>query len=197
MSAATQVADQAQKWALAGAQVTWTNHQPASTLVQWYRAHRANNAPVLPLIPIPAVAGPTAMVCYELPIYAAAACGVLTAQTLWDLVHSFDGVGHGSAASIMKALTSAWSFRKTFDQASAVEQMSRGDIVFFNGVGHVAIALGNSKAPGQIASVWGMNPIGVQAATPIEVTTVATVLGQIAVGAPGLAQVVTYSSPKW
>jgi hypothetical protein len=200
MSNATDVADKAQVWALNHAQVTWTNHQPASTLVQWYRNNRnaAHTAPVLPLPAIPAVAAVTMMVCYELPIYAATHCGVLTPAALWNLVHSFDGPpAHGSAASIMKALTSPWSFRKTFDQAVLTEQMSRGDIVFFNDVGHVAIALGNKNAPNQIVSVWGMNPIGVQAATPIEVTTVAAVLAQIAVGAPALAQVVTYSSPKW
>jgi hypothetical protein len=197
MSNATTVADKAQVWALNREQVTWTNHQPASTLVQWYRNHRLNNAPVAPLVPIPAVAGVTMMVCYELPIYAAAHSGVLTPAALWNLVHAFDGVGRGSAASIMKALTSAWSFRKTFDQANAAEQMSRGDIVFFNGVGHVAIALGNKNAPNSIVSVWGMNPIGIQAGTQIEVTTIAAVLGQIAIGAPGLAQVVTYSSPSW
>jgi cell wall-associated NlpC family hydrolase len=137
------------------------------------------------------------MVCYELPIYAAAHGGVLTPQQLWNLVHAFDGVGRGSAASIMKALTSSWSMRWTFDQTATVEKMQRGDIVFFNGVGHVAVALGNSHVVGQIASVWGMNPVGIQPNTAIEVTTVATVLGQIAVGAPGLAQVVTYSSPTW
>jgi hypothetical protein len=32
--------------------------------------------------------------------------------------------------------------------------MSRGDIVFFYGVGHVAIAPGNTAVPGQTASVW-------------------------------------------
>jgi hypothetical protein len=70
-------------------------------------------------------------------------------------------------------------------------------IVFFHGV---AIALGNTAAPGQIASAWGMNPIGMAPDTPIEVTTVNAVPGQIAAGFPGghaPAQVVTYSSPSW
>lgn len=197
MSNAIRVSNQAQIWGLAGRTVTWTNHQPASTLVQWYRNNRRDNAPIRPLPSIPAVGPATLMVCYELPIYAAAHCGVLSVDDLWNLVHKFDGVGHGSAGSIMSALTSWRSFRRTFNANRNSQQMNRGDIVFFNGVGHVAISLGNPALPGQIASVWGMNPIGIQANTAIEVTTVATVLGQIAAGAPGLAQVVTYSAPSW
>lgn len=199
MSKAYLVANQAEAWGLLRQDVTWTNHQPASSLVQWYRGSRRNDAPVRPLPPVPAVGGGTSMVCYELPIYAAYYSGVLDVNALWNLVHGFDRVGGGSAAAIMKALTSKWSFRWTFDPACTTEKMSRGDIVFFNGVGHVAIALGNSAVPGQIASVWGMNPIGMQPNTPVEVTTVNAVLGQINVGFGGHApaQVVTYSSPSW
>jgi hypothetical protein len=136
------------------------------------------------------------MVCYELPIWAAYHCGVLSAAQLWAMAHEFDAVGHGSAASIMAAITSRWTFRWTLSDIT-VGKFSKGDIVFFNGVGHVALATGNPLVPNEVLSVWGMNPIGLAANTPVERTTVGALLAQIAIGAPGLAQVVTYSSPKW
>jgi hypothetical protein len=96
----------------------------------------------------------------------------------------------------MRAITSRWGLRRTL-RNPAIPAFRRGDIVFFNGVGHVAMASGSPDAPNELYSVWGMNPIGVQANTPIEVTDVGTLLAQIAIGAPGLAQTVTYSSPRW
>ncbi len=42
-----------------------------------------------------------------------------------------------------------------------------------------------------------MNPAGMQANTPVERTSVGTLLAQIAIGAPGMAQTITYSSPRW
>jgi hypothetical protein len=191
MSNATRAADQAQKWVLAGTRVTWTNHQPASTLVQWSRARALGN-----VAPPPPVGVLCQMVCYEMPIWAAYTAGVLTQDELYNMVRDYDHTHHGSAAGIMAAITSRWSFRKTLANP-AVAAFSRGDIVFFNGVGHVAMATGSAHVPNELYSVWGMNPIGVQADTPVERTTVVTLLGQIAIGAPGLAQVVTYSSPKW
>lgn len=191
MSNATRAADQAQRWVLAGTQVNWTNHQPASTLVQWSRARALGNP-----APPPPVGALCQMVCYELPIWAAFCAGVLTQDGLYDLVREFDHTHHGSAAGIMGAITSRWSFRRTLSNV-AIPTFSRGDIVFFNGVGHVAMASGSTAVPNEVYSVWGMNPAGLQPNTPIERTTVGTLLAQIAIGAPGVAQTVTYSSPRW
>lgn len=177
-------------WVAGGQQVTWTNHQPASSLVQWYR----NNArgAVAP----PAIGPGLSMVCYELPFWGAYHSGVWSANKLWDVVDAFDNVGHGSATSIISALTSYWSFTKTLGNP-AVNSLRKGDIVFFNGVGHVCIATGVARNPNEVFSVWGMNPLGIQANTPVERTTVGTILGQIAIGAPGVAQTVTYCRPAW
>ncbi|HEY4252678.1 MAG TPA: hypothetical protein VGM87_15810 [Roseomonas sp.] len=191
MSNATLAADQAQRWVLEGKCVGWTNHQPASSLVQWSRA-RANGNAAAP----PAVDLACDMVCYELPIWAAYSAGVLTADGLYDMVREYDHTNHGSAAGIMKAITSRWSFRKTLTNA-AMPSFSRGDIVFFNDVGHVAMATGNAQVPNELYSVWGMNPAGMQPNTPVERTSVGRLLAQIALGAPGLAQTITYSSPRW
>lgn len=93
------------------------------------------------------------IVCYELPIWAAFHAGVLSVDALYALVREFDEVGRGSAAAIMAAITSKWSRRKTLGNA-AVPTFSRGDIVFFNDVGHVALATGNQNVANQIYSVW-------------------------------------------
>lgn len=191
MSNATLAADQAQRWTLEGKRVGWTNHQPASTLVQWSRARANGN-----VAPPPPVGLLCDMVCYELPIWAAYTAGVLTVDGLYELVREYDHTHHGSAAGIMKAITSRWSFRKTLTNVG-VASFSRGDIVFFNDVGHVAMATGNQHVPNELYSVWGMNPAGIQPNTPIERTTVGQLLAQIALGAPGLAQTITYSSPRW
>jgi hypothetical protein len=191
MSNATRAADQAQAWTLAGTVVTWTNHQPASTLVQWSRARAAGNA-----MPLPPFGQYTDVVCYEMPIWAAFYAGVLDLDALYALVRDYDNTNHGSAAGIMAAITSRWSFRKTLYNVGTAS-FSRGDIVFFNGVGHVAMASGSPHVPNEIYSVWGMNPIGTQPGTVVERTTVGAVLAQIAIGAPGLAQTVTYSAPAW
>ena len=192
MSNATTTADRAVGWAIAGFNVTWTNHQPASDLVQWSR--RGASANLAGAVPV--FGSMLKMVCYELPIWAAYHAGVLTAQQLWTLTNGFDQVTHGSAAGIMAAITSSWSSRKTLGHIGTAA-FSKGDIVFFNGVGHVALATGNSNVPNEVISVWGMNPIGTQANTPVEKTTITNLLVQIALGAPGLAQTVTYSRPTW
>ena len=191
MSNATLTANQAEAWALSGTLATWTNHQPASTLVQWSRARANGNT-----APVPPFGKFAHVVCYELPIWAAYYAGVLTQDKLYDLVRYFDHTHHGSATGIMKAITSPWSFRKTLHNA-AIGAFSRGDIVFFNDVGHVALATGSTTVPNEIISLWGMNPLGIQADTVVERTTVGALLAQIAIGAPGLAQTVTYSSPAW
>lgn len=178
-------------WVAGNTQVTWTNHQPASSLVQWYRGTTRATAPVPPAI------GPALrMVCYELPFWAAFHSGVWSQNRLWDAVHAFDGVGHGAAGAIMAALTARFSPRKTLFNP-AINCLRKGDIVFFNNLGHVAVATGNRAVPNELFSLWGMNPIGIAPNTPIERTKVGTLLAQIAIGAPGLAQTVTYSRPRW
>ena len=189
MTNATLVADQAQKWVLAGTRVTWTNHQPASSLVQWSRARGLQATP-------PAMSAGLKMVCYELPIWAAYYAGVLNVESLYDLVREFDYTGRGSANAIMGAITSRFSPRRTL-RNPAIAKFSRGDIVFFNNVGHVALASGRNAEPNEVYSVWGLDPSGTQPNTAVEQTTVGTLLAQIAMGAPRIDQTVTYSSPRW
>lgn len=205
MANADLVCDQAQRWALAGTQVTWYNHHPASTLALWYRA--AVNAGAAG--PIPAVGGATNMVCFELPIFAAAHARVLDRASLWNFYHEFNLVGRAQKKKTLAQLITCWySPRKTYgtkpktmhnptNWAYDNRQMKRGDIVFFNDLGHVAIATGSAALPGQIVSVWGMDPIGITPNTPIEVTTVEAVVTQIHAGANMIDVTVTYSAPVW
>lgn len=191
MSNSDLVIAQVGTWVTAGMEVTWTNHQPASSLVQWKRGTTRATAPAPPPM------GPTLkMVCYELPFWGAYHAGVWSQNKLWNVVDRFDRVKRGSAAGIMAQLTSAWTSRRTLS-AAATNVLRKGDIVFFNGVGHVALATGNMAVANEVFSVWGMDPGGLAEDTPVERTTVGALLEQIAIGAPGLAQTVTYSRPSW
>src|SRR5262245_57900448 len=82
MSAQQRVCNWAKGWAGQGPapaiDVTWTNHEPASSLCQWYRANRTAANPPLPPTPTNA----TLMVCFELPMYAAVCAGAITAKQL-------------------------------------------------------------------------------------------------------------------
>lgn len=180
-------------WIAGGQNVTWTNHQPASSLVQWKRGNAKGTTPP------PGMSNNLSMVCYELPFWGAYHSGVWSAGDLWDKVHAFDSTGHGSANSIINTLTSSSWFSSTKTLANAATNVLRkGDIVMFNGVGHVCIATGVSdESANEVFSVWGMDPTGLSANTPIERTSVATLLAQIAAGAPGVNQTVTYARPSW
>lgn len=152
---------QAEAWALAGTQVTWTNHEPASTLCQWYRAGTRLNPGALPNI-----TGATMMVCFELPMIAAAMAGSISARKLWELYDahwsrnkSWDSILQGSWTS------------STYNVKLHRPVPKKGDIVFFNGLAHVAIATGNRNRPGEIVSVWGMDTTGLSANTDIEITS--------------------------
>ncbi|MEM9061229.1 MAG: hypothetical protein AAGD13_12280 [Pseudomonadota bacterium] len=180
-------------WVAGGQEVTWTNHQPASSLVQWKRNNAKGTTPP------PQMATNLSMVCYELPFWGAYHSGVWSADDLWDKVHAFDSVGHGAAASIISTITSSSWFNstKTLNDPTT-NALRKGDIVMFNGVGHVCIATGVSEQqPNEVYSVWGLDPTGLRANTPVERTSVSTILAQIAAGAPGVAQTVTYSRPSW
>lgn len=78
MTAATRVCNWAKDWATTGLNVTWTNHDPASSLKLWYEANKNNANP-----PMPSAA--TLMVCYEMPIYVAVCAGALTPKVLIGL----------------------------------------------------------------------------------------------------------------
>lgn len=163
MTAAIRVCNWAKGWATTGLNVTWTNHEPASSLKLWYEANKNNANPPMP--PTPSAA--TLMVCYELPMYAAVCAGVLTPKALIGLYREH-WTNNKSWDSILKG---SWIWG-TYDPASHTPTPSAGGIVFFNRMAHVALSTGNAGRPGEIVSVWGLDPSGLAAGTPIEITTV-------------------------
>jgi hypothetical protein len=170
MSAATRVRNWARDWARTNTRVTWTNHEPASALCQWYRANRNSAAPPLPAAP----AAGTMMVCFELPMYAAVCSGAITARQLVGL-YDQRWVDNLSWDQILKG---SW-FWHTYDIKTNSPTPAPGSIVFFDRCAHVALSTGNGARPGEIVSVWGLDPSGLAANTPIELTTIGALYGAI------------------
>ncbi|WP_020408344.1 hypothetical protein [Hahella ganghwensis] len=201
MSAQIKVCNWAKGWANNNKTVTWTNHEPASTLCQWYRANVTSNDPPMPASP----GSTTMMVCFELPLYAAVCSGAITPAKLKELYHRHWN-GNESWDSIYK---NDWVWKT--HKVGTPGAMSAGDIVFFNRMAHVAMATGNGD---EVVSVWGMDISGIAANTPIELTTISALYASvrqqtarvrstegIGVGAPGGNQVqevkVEYTGAPW
>lgn len=160
----------AQGWANRAVQVTWTNHEPASTLKLWYEQYKNAANPPLPATP----ANATMMVCFELPLYAAVLSGAITAKNLVQLYHTHwaDNVGWD------KIFKGSW-FWNTYNVATHSPTPANGNIVFFNRMAHVAMSTGNALNPGEVVSVWGLDPTGIAANTPVELTTIETLYSTV------------------
>lgn len=205
-TAAERTCNWAKGWVTSGIRVTWTNHEPASSLCQWYRANAGSETPPVP--PTPSAA--TMMVCFELPMYAAVLAGAISAKQLLDLYRKH-WVDNESWDSLLKG---NWIWR-TYNPSTHSPTPGTGDIIFFNRLAHVAMSTGNTANPGEIVSVWGLDVTGIAAGTPIELTTIEAIYAVVRMrgarvrrqdeGIGGLSPVgnaaqdvkVEYTAPPW
>ena len=131
---------------MVGQQATWTGSGPGSgnTFEQWASAATEAAAP-----PVSAL---TSINCWEMVILAAYRSGVLT----WQWIHDRYTANVGDWGGYMVTMLSKGSRIPYVPGARAGRAPLRGDIVFMDGIAHVAMATGNVDGAGraEVISFW-------------------------------------------
>jgi hypothetical protein len=131
---------------MVGQQATWTGSGPGSgnTFEHWASAATEAAAP-----PVSAV---TSINCWEMVILAAYRAGVLT----WQWIHDRYTANVSNWGDYMVGMMSRGSRIPYVAGAPAGRKPLRGDIVFMDGMAHVAMATGNVDGAGraEVISFW-------------------------------------------
>ena len=142
---------------MVGTTMSWSPSGPGSGTVfeAWASAAAAT--------PFPTVSSSTVMNCWEAVLLAAFRSGALS----WARIHAIYTSGPSSG---WPALMTAGA-RRTFVKAGASAAPQRGDLVFFDGMSHVALATGNGT---EVYSFWPApdTPFAAVGATPDKVKRV-------------------------
>lgn len=142
LSATDGVANEMQS--MVGQKAKWKGSAPSlytgapNTFVKWAEAKTESKAPVLSSV--------TVINCWEMILLAAYRSGAIT----WDFIHKLYLNTTGNwGDELPKRLTSGG--RITYDIVKKTPKLKRGELVFFNGASHVALATGNAD---QILTFW-------------------------------------------
>ncbi|MBV6441938.1 MAG: hypothetical protein EPGJADBJ_03631 [Saprospiraceae bacterium] len=140
------VADEMENLVGAGATATWRGSGPGSgtTFEQWASAASEGVAPSI----VPS----TVINCWEMVLLAAFRCGAID----WNRIHAlYDPTPPDWGAFLVDQLS--FNSRISYNPASpGTARPIRGDVVFFDGASHVALAAGSVDSLGrtQIYSFW-------------------------------------------
>lgn len=149
--------------------------QMVGTKMEWHGSGQASGttfqvwAAAATEVPFPAITSTTVMNCWEAVMLAAYRAGVLS----WARIHAIY-TASGSASGWVGLLAAS---RRTYVRGGASAPPQRGDLVFFDGMNHVALATGNGD---QVYSFWPApdTPFAVAGATPdrVKLTTIADIV---------------------
>jgi hypothetical protein len=181
----------------------WTNVSNLSSLEAWHRARKGGVRADLP----PSGTA-TTMICFEVVLFCAVKSGALTLDGLFDLYDKNLGADKKPWYSV---LDGTWvTGPKTYNLASHDPMPECGDIVFFNQMGHVALAKGtrNANNEAEVLSFWGLQPIptptgGMSVQTGIDNTTIEALATTIQTTGPTFVSgaafnvAVTFVAPPW
>lgn len=127
---------------------SWTNVDNLSSLKQWYTSYKVNDS-----VSLPGESTGTTLICYEMVMYLAAKCGALSKSELAGLYDQHYVSGKGWKTILA-------SSEQVYSTSTHSPRPERGDVVFFNNLGHVAMATGaTSGDESGCLSFWGYVPI--------------------------------------
>lgn len=196
-----QVATLAESWAHDGVTMAWTNVPNLSSLTQWATQRLAGQTP-----PLPMVVPTTTLLCHELPLLAAVSCGALSPAALTALYQK-NLQDHPSWSDILNGYW--FSSPTVYDRGAQGPLPAAGDLVFFDGTGHVAIATGRTSQDGapRVGSFWGFSPIptatqAMSVATPVTVDSAEALAmlmdaARLLMAPTAPPVVISFATPPW
>ncbi|MDH4474086.1 MAG: DUF4157 domain-containing protein [Fluviicola sp.] len=163
LSATDGVANEMQS--MVGQKAKWKGSAPSlytgapNTFVKWAEAKTESKAPVLSSV--------TVINCWEMVLLAAYRSGAIT----WDFIHKLYLNTTGNwGDELPKRLTSGG--RTTYDIVKKTPKLKRGELVFFDGASHVALATGNGD---EILTFWPPPNTAFTAGGTIDAVKVSTI----------------------
>jgi hypothetical protein len=192
MNARRQLGVTTEATAMVGQQMTWVPSGPGSgnTFETWASAASEGTAPD--------VASLTRINCWEMVLLAAYRAGMVT----WQWIHNlYTASTSGWSAYLVATLSRGTPLTYTASDPNTSRPL-RGDIVFFNGAAHVALATGETDGLGRSKVISFWPPPGTAFASGgtldnVKVTTIEELNDYWTTVAHRPAFVVTFASAPW